>query len=35
MSASSAPNFGAWVALKAGASKDQINTFWPPIVGDD
>jgi len=34
MSASSAPNFGAWVALKAGASKDQINTFWPPVVDD-
>ena len=34
MSASSTPNFGAWVALKAGATKNVINTYWPPVVDD-
>lgn len=32
MSASSPANFGGWVALKAGASKNLINTFWPPVT---
>ena len=35
MSASSVPNFGAWVGTKATATKTLINTFWPPVVGED
>lgn len=34
MSASSAPNFGGWVALKATATRDLVNTLWPPVVDD-
>jgi hypothetical protein len=35
MSAASVPNFGAWVGTKATATKTLINTYWPPVVGED
>jgi hypothetical protein len=35
MSPASVPNFGAWVGTKATATKNLINTYWPPVVGED
>ena len=34
MSASSPANFGGWVAQRATATQNQINTLWPAVVDD-